>query len=284
MNTEEKTRIDAFKVRFAELIGCHPDDYYLNNFVNEIVKPLHEDLEASQKTCEEYRLKIPTVAQAMVYMGLLNKYEKLQADCAMKHEALRHFLTAVKESYAADWFPRSIALAEAAIKEDPGQELADLVRRLEADLVVKDAALPKADAQGISLGNTWISWDKLCGWNGEDEKERELFYQNSIIAKGVLQWREKLLNARTNHPGRKLFDDLRTAEDCVTGLEGNLAACEKDLKDSNEMLDWLSQCTAVEWEELNNIRLANPRGFLRQAIADLMKKNELPKGVTAVHC
>lgn len=53
-------------------------------------------------------------------------------------------------------------------------------------------------------------------------------------------------------------------------LQRELDALRKD----KERLDWLSQCTAGEWEELQNVRLSKPSGYLREAIADAIEKEK----------
>jgi len=49
-------------------------------------------------------------------------------------------------------------------------------------------AIPKADAQGISFGNSWVSFDAMTGCNFETEEKRRNFYATSFIAKGLIEW------------------------------------------------------------------------------------------------
>lgn len=55
------------------------------------IQELEHELAESEKTCEEYRLLVPTTAQAMVYQSLLNKYETLErenVELNQQHSAL----------------------------------------------------------------------------------------------------------------------------------------------------------------------------------------------------
>lgn len=49
-------------------------------------------------------------------------------------------------------------------------------------------ALPKIDRQGIHFGFFWISWDRLVGWDGEDERARKVFWETSVFAKNLKDW------------------------------------------------------------------------------------------------
>lgn len=60
-------------------------------------------------------------------------------------------------------------------------------------------------------------------------------------------------------------------KDHVGRLDQEVGALRKD----KERLDWLCQCTAGEWEELQNIRLSKPVGYLRQAIDDAIEKEKV---------
>jgi hypothetical protein len=46
------------------------------------VEQLRQELEAAERLAEEYRLRLPTTAQAMVYQSLLMKYEALEKELA----------------------------------------------------------------------------------------------------------------------------------------------------------------------------------------------------------
>lgn len=48
--------------------------------------------------------------------------------------------------------------------------------------------LPVPDKQGILFGTTWISYDCLTGYEGEDGPDRDAFYANRIIARGLMKW------------------------------------------------------------------------------------------------
>lgn len=54
------------------------------------------------------------------------------------------------------------------------------------------------DHQGVQFGLTWISFDKLAGYEGPDETEqdqqiRASWYESSVIAKGLNEWRKKAI-------------------------------------------------------------------------------------------
>lgn len=54
-----------------------------------------------------------------------------------------------------------------------------------------EGALPVPDRQGVRFGlNCWMSFDKLCGWEGESGPERDDWYQKSIIAREFMKWAE----------------------------------------------------------------------------------------------
>lgn len=47
-----------------------------------------------------------------------------------------------------------------------------------------------------------------------------------------------------------------------------------ELQKDKQRLDWLCQCTAGQWESLNNIRLSLVTGSLRRAV-DVMIEQDL---------
>jgi hypothetical protein len=67
------------------------------------------------------------------------------------------------------------------------------------------ALMPNPDNQGFQFGKwLWISFDKMVGWNGDDETAREKFLTN-VIPKQLLQWRKEVhqaLTAYNNLPQR----------------------------------------------------------------------------------
>ena len=65
-----------------------------------------------------------------------------------------------------------------------------------------------------------------------------------------------------------LVVDEKVAQDVNDKVRAYINELETS-KEDKEALDWLSQCTAGEWEELQNIRLANPKGYLREAIVKM---------------
>lgn len=76
--------------------------------------------------------------------------------------------------------------------------VSELLEKSRNEIELLRAAMPGPDNRGVSFGkHVWISWDKLCGWSGEDEAARQEFYKTSIIAKAIMEWRERLLAA--NH-------------------------------------------------------------------------------------
>ena len=76
--------------------------------------------------------------------------------------------------------------------------VSELLEKSRNEIELLRAALPKPDNQGVFFDKyIWISWDKLCGWRGDDEAARQEFYKTSVIAKDMMEWRERLLAA--NH-------------------------------------------------------------------------------------
>lgn len=61
---------------------------------------------------------------------------------------------------------------------------------------------PVVDKQGVRFGNAWVSFDRLCGWDGEDGPERDAWYAKSIVAKGIIEWANKQHAALAASEGR----------------------------------------------------------------------------------
>ena len=57
----------------------------------------------------------------------------------------------------------------------------------------------KPNFQGVWFGSTFVSYDRLTGWNDPngylDSAGRQHFYANNIMAMGLIKWRDKLLAA-----------------------------------------------------------------------------------------
>lgn len=60
--------------------------------------------------------------------------------------------------------------------------------RLQVAVEEARQVMPVPNTQGVQFGNSWVSFDKLCGWDGDDPVARESFYERSIIAKGIVAW------------------------------------------------------------------------------------------------
>lgn len=68
--------------------------------------------------------------------------------------------------------------------------------------------LPTPSNEGLRFGdNFWISFDKLCGWQGQNEYEREKFLSQSVIAQAFLNWLEQLKQALSTPPAHVAISD-----------------------------------------------------------------------------
>ena len=91
------------------------------------------------------------------------------------------------------WYNRNAEVA--ALKEEI-VETAHLVAKhymevlaLRSRLERAEELLPKHSGAGLRFGkNAWLSFYKLCGWDGEDNEARQRWYKESIIARQVIQW------------------------------------------------------------------------------------------------
>ena len=136
----------------------------------------------------------------------------------------------------------------------------------------------QADAHRVKL-NTWLMEHKVP----LNESERLPFDMDNIneaLMKSGLDTQAEgqrygLCGIRYWVAPMECEDDnnLRNANNLYHACEDALCKANFDVA----RIDWLCRCKAGEWEELQNIRLANPRGYLREAIDKMMGRHEKEK-------
>lgn len=87
------------------------------------------------------------------------------------------------------------------------------------------AAFPVPDTQGVQFGTTWLSWDKMVGWNGDDQIARDAFWNDRLICRGLMKWANKAREALAPPPAEPALMSCGHPKSAVIGSEEGTNYC-----------------------------------------------------------